>query len=77
MRKNIARYVGIVVIMIGFCLMAGCASDSDGAGQHVGWVVGSPVDGYGVIFHTVNGGKTWTRQGDSTTVPDTNLEGLK
>ena len=57
MRKNIARYVGIVVIMIVFCLMAGCTSDSDGERQHVGWVVGSSVgDGYGVIFHTVNGG---------------------
>ena len=77
MRRNIARYVGIVVIMIGFCLMAGCASDSDGERQRVGWVVGSSVDGHGVIFHTVNGGKTWTRQGDPTTVPDSHLEGLK
>lgn len=37
------------------------------------WAVGSPVDGYGAIFHTTDGGATWTRQGSAQSVPDTML----
>jgi len=30
-------------------------------------------DGYGVILHTTNGGRTWTRQGGPDEIPDVKL----
>jgi photosystem II stability/assembly factor-like uncharacterized protein len=39
----------------------------------VGWIVGDPSDGYGVILHTTDGGKNWTRQGSPETIPNTTL----
>lgn len=36
----------------------------------IGWIVGAPSDGYGVILHTTDGGKNWTRQGSPQTIPN-------
>ena len=36
----------------------------------VGWIIGNEADGYGVILHTTNGGKNWTRQGSANTIPN-------
>ena len=36
----------------------------------VGWAVGDPVDGYGTILHTTDGGETWERQGTPGEIPD-------
>ena len=43
-----------------------------------GWVIAtSTSDGYAVILHTTNGGRTWVRQGSSATLPKAGLEGVK
>jgi len=39
----------------------------------VGWIIGVPADGYGVILHTTNGGENWTRQGTPNTIPNVPL----
>jgi photosystem II stability/assembly factor-like uncharacterized protein len=39
----------------------------------VGWIIGVPADGYGVILHTTNGGENWTRQGSPNTIPNVAL----
>ncbi|MGD0952247.1 MAG: YCF48-related protein [Methanotrichaceae archaeon] len=36
----------------------------------VGWITGFAADGYGVILHTTDGGKNWTRQGSLNTIPN-------
>jgi len=42
----------------------------------VGWAVGNPSDGYGVILHTTNGGDTWGRQGVTLEVPAVTLSSV-
>jgi photosystem II stability/assembly factor-like uncharacterized protein len=42
-----------------------------------GWVVGGIADGYGMILHTVDGGSSWTRQGDILTIPNASLESVR
>jgi photosystem II stability/assembly factor-like uncharacterized protein len=39
----------------------------------IGWAVGDKKDGYGTILHTTDGGNTWTRQGSTADVPNTDL----
>jgi photosystem II stability/assembly factor-like uncharacterized protein len=43
----------------------------------VGWIIGNAVDGYGVILHTTNGGKNWTRQGSPNTIPHVMLSDVR
>ena len=43
----------------------------------VGWITGFAADGYGVILHTTNGGKNWTRQGSPNTVPNVVLADVR
>lgn len=43
----------------------------------VGWITGFPADGYGVILHTIDGGKNWTRQGSPNTIPDVELTDVR
>jgi photosystem II stability/assembly factor-like uncharacterized protein len=43
----------------------------------VGWITGVRADGYGVILHTTNGGKNWTRQGSPNTVPNVDLADVR
>ncbi len=42
-----------------------------------GWVVGDISGGFGMILHTVDGGNTWTRQGDSSTIPNASLVAVR
>lgn len=43
----------------------------------LGWTAGSEPDGgYGVILHTDDGGRTWTRQGNATRLPDAGFEDI-
>ncbi len=54
----------------------GCGDDSDEkAGDQTlsGWAVGNPVDGYGTIIHTKDGGVTWTRLGGPKDIPDVGI----
>lgn len=58
-------------------LLAACGSDTTGPsapGLWFGWAVGAPVDGYGFIIATGNGGVNWNRQGYDSYIPDVQLE---
>jgi photosystem II stability/assembly factor-like uncharacterized protein len=46
------------------------------AQKAIGWAVGIPVDGYGTILHTTDGGQNWERQGTSADIPDAELVGV-
>ncbi|MCK5115506.1 MAG: hypothetical protein KAR44_02835 [Candidatus Aegiribacteria sp.] len=68
---------GLSVLTLFFVplLMTACGDVS--GPSHVnsvnGWVVGSAADGYGMILHSVDGGSTWIRQGDISTIPHSSL----
>ena len=63
------RRVALFVFFAGLvAALSGCTGSS-GTDQgalpvepQIGWITGSPVDGYGVILHTTDGGATWTEQ---------------
>lgn len=40
---------------------------------YTAWVVGDSDDGYATIYHTTDGGSTWTRKGSAADVPDVDL----
>jgi photosystem II stability/assembly factor-like uncharacterized protein len=42
-------------------------------GKMMGWAVGADFNGFGVILHSSDSGKTWTRQGDSIQIPTKSL----
>ncbi|SPJ14588.1 putative Glycosyl hydrolase, BNR repeat-containing protein [Syntrophobacter sp. SbD2] len=46
------------------------------AQKAIGWAVGDPVDGYGTILHTTDGGQKWERQGTSIDIPNVSLTGI-
>lgn len=57
------------------------ASDAQGKKSscrphHVGWAVGGPADGYGMILRTDDSGGTWARQGGVGTIPDITFNGV-
>ena len=72
------RLFGVVLLVL---LGTGCDSGGNpgfGVDQSRGWIVGASVgDGYGVVLHTVNGGKTWLRQGGPGMIPDTDLSDIR
>ena len=47
------------------------------AQSEVGWITGVPIDGYGVILHTTDGGENWTRQGSPNTIPNVPLSDVR
>ena len=63
----------MAMFLIGLTVLTGgCSDDSSEqvlTGQ-AGWIAGSPVDGYGTILHTKDGGNTWVRQGTQEMIPD-------
>jgi len=42
----------------------------------IGWAVGEPMDNYGTIIHTTDGGETWVRQGKLIAIPNVNLNSV-
>jgi photosystem II stability/assembly factor-like uncharacterized protein len=43
------------------------------AGTGSVWLAGGPLSGYGAIYYSGDDGATWTRQGDSNTIPNVEL----
>lgn len=66
----------MAMFLIGLTVLTGgCSDDSNEqvlTGQ-AGWIAGSPVDGYGTILHTQDGGNTWVRQGSQEMIHDVQL----
>ncbi len=52
------------------------AQESSCAQNAVGWAVGGPVDGYGTILRTTDGGQNWERQGTSVDIPGVGMVGI-
>jgi photosystem II stability/assembly factor-like uncharacterized protein len=43
----------------------------------IGWIVANnTLDGYGVIYKTMDGGQNWERQGSTADIPDAPLYGV-
>lgn len=67
---------GVMVFsMLGF-LSCSKGKEDPSKYQLLGWAVGSDYTGYGVILHTSDGGKNWTRQGDSLTIQTDDLSDI-
>lgn len=62
--------------MIFLLVSVRCTKDdpADLPGKMKGWAAGSAYDGYGVILHTDNGGRTWIRQGSRDEIPEVTIE---
>jgi photosystem II stability/assembly factor-like uncharacterized protein len=69
----------LVLATAAFFLLQGCGDNSCGPSMQslIGWVVGESDGGYGSILHTLDGGTTWTRQGDVASVPDVVMEAVR
>lgn len=55
----------------------GSIKECPAAQGDVGWIIGVPADDYGVILHTTDGGKNWTRQGSPETIPNIALNDVR
>jgi photosystem II stability/assembly factor-like uncharacterized protein len=83
--KVIAQVAGVLALLL-VCLPTayadppgtqGSDTPSSPSDTAVGWVVSSdPVDDYGTIIHTRDGGNTWVRQGTASEIPDVSLTGV-
>ncbi len=61
-------------------VIVNCSKDITGPDNElkkIGWIIGSPLDGYGSIFYTNDGGQNWVRQGDSLSIPNVSLDAIK
>lgn len=77
--NNKIRIFSILAVCAVPVLMTACGdvSGPSSVSSLCGWVVGESSDGYGVILHTIDGGSTWTRQGDISTIPDMTLDAVR
>ncbi|MBN2016540.1 MAG: hypothetical protein JW794_00145 [Candidatus Cloacimonetes bacterium] len=69
--------ITITLIIISTCCEKSTSPSNDT--KYVGWIVGTPGIGtkYGLIWKTTDSGENWLRQGDSLTVPLTELNAVK
>ncbi len=74
----------LIIILFAFTLsfISTCCEKSTSPSndtKYVGWIVGSPGIGtkYGLIWKTTDSGQNWARQGDSLTIPLTELNAVK
>ncbi len=80
--EEILNKIAIALLMVLASIIVFCACSDDStspidADKQIGWVVGSPLDDYGTIFFTDDGGKTWQRQGDVSSIPNSNFSAIK
>ncbi|MHB8770945.1 MAG: WD40/YVTN/BNR-like repeat-containing protein [Syntrophales bacterium] len=69
--------VALILIIFVLLLVGACGSDAPAPPQMLGWMVGNePDSGYGVILHTEDVGRTWTRQGSAAQLPDAGFEDI-
>ncbi len=69
-------FVTTIIVLAGIIgLYTGCEKPTNTELTY-GWVVGTEYGGYGTILKTINGGITWNRQGDTTMIPDADLNGV-
>ena len=71
---------GSFLVPMGLAILAACSSNPVGPTPQpavCGWAVGFNEGGYALILHTIDGGASWFRQGDSTSVPDVSLDAVR
>ena len=66
----------ILVVSVLAMFTAAVVSADDPSETATGWVVGLPIDGYGTILYTTDGGDTWERQGSIGEIPNVDLSGV-
>ena len=70
-------FAGLVAALSGCTGGSGTDQGALPVEPQIGWITGSSVDGYGVILHTTDGGKTWVRQGSATEIPDYDVNDIR
>ncbi len=79
MINNRIRILSILALSALPVLLTACG-DVSGPSPVVsqcGWAVGRMSGGFGMILHTEDGGNTWTRQGDTSTIPNSLIEAVR
>lgn len=69
--KTRLKYLWFFALFV--LIVPGCKKDSNSSPQYLGWAVGLDHSSYGVIIHTIDGGKTWTRQGEEAVISNSSL----
>lgn len=62
----------LFLILLAILLFSACKKDNDNpeSNEVIGWTAGDPIDGYGTILYTKDGGDNWVRQGNANQIPD-------
>ncbi len=68
--RRLTRLLSLLVVLC----FGGCTGDTPPPAVFSGWSVGDSDQGYPVIVHTIDGGITWSRQGDAATLQGITLE---
>lgn len=82
--ENKMKRVSGLIILFAICMslwFMGCSDDNGTDPEpetehYIGWVVGSEVGGFALIYHTENSGTTWTRQGDASQITTSSLQDI-
>jgi len=71
---------GRLLAPIGLAIVAACSTNPVGPTPPAavcGWAVGFNEGGYALILHTIDGGTSWFRQGDTLSLPDVTLDAVR
>lgn len=68
--------LNVLLILAILCSSLHCKKDENETPRDrlIGWVGGSPYEGYGTILCTEDGGQNWTRQGTMDVIPNVTIE---
>jgi len=69
----------VLLFCLTILLFSACKKNNDDLNDNeiIGWVAGSPFSGFGTIFYTNDGGASWVRQGNASTVPEADLNDIR
>jgi parallel beta-helix repeat protein len=75
LKKSFVTAILVIAVLAMFTAAAVAGADATSE-TATGWVVGDPVDGYGTILYTTDGGDIWERQGSIGEIPNVDLSGV-